>query len=31
MAAVQYFFKISHSDDKERLDFASEIWYEAKL
>jgi hypothetical protein len=31
MAAVQMFFKISVSDDNERLDLASEIWYGCEL
>jgi hypothetical protein len=32
MAAVQmFFFKISVSDENERLDLASEIWYGGKL
>jgi len=31
MAAVKCLLKISASDDNERLDLASEIWYGGKL
>jgi hypothetical protein len=31
MAAVQMFTLISASDNNERLDWASEIWFGAKL